>query len=91
MNRKILIIVGVGLVAATASTLFFYSIIVDSFGLDEAENKANVVVALRDLPLRAQLRQRQPDDARALDGERNGLRDDLPAGARGGAAHFWAA
>lgn len=50
MNRKILIIVGVGLVAATASTLFFYSIIVDSFGLDQAEKKANVVVALRDLP-----------------------------------------
>jgi pilus assembly protein CpaB len=50
MNRKILIIVGVGLVAATVSTLFFYSIIVDSFGLDEAEKKASVVVALRDLP-----------------------------------------
>ncbi len=50
MNRKILIILGVGLVAATASTLFFYSIIADSLGLDDEPKKVNVVVALRDLP-----------------------------------------
>ena len=52
MNRKVLIVGGVALAAATAATLFFYTLLADKIGGRGAETEARgaVVVATQSLP-----------------------------------------
>ncbi len=59
MNRKVLIVGGIALAAATAATLFFYTLLKDQIGGGEAVQTASVAVAAHGLPRGVML---QPDD-----------------------------
>ena len=51
MNRKVLIVGGIALAAATAATLFFYTVLADRMGGGEkAVATARLVVAAHSLP-----------------------------------------
>jgi len=50
MNRKVLIVGGIALAAATAATLFFYTLLQDRIGGAEAVQSGPVAVAAHGLP-----------------------------------------
>lgn len=50
MNRKVLIVGGIALAAATAATLFFYTLLKDQIGGDDVVQTAPVAVAAHSLP-----------------------------------------
>ena len=50
MNRKVLIVGGIALAAATAATLFFYTVLSDRIGGEDAPKTGQVAVAAHSLP-----------------------------------------